>query len=181
MRKNTMTDLVRKRRSMTKEVLNLRLVREPSRNGATLGKLYLNGLYFAETLEDQDRALEGTDGKLKVKGETAIPCGDYKVILNDSARFKERMPLVLDVPFFEGIRIHPGNTIEDTSGCILVGTLRHNNTLLNSRVAYNALLDRIHRVLLWGGSCELKIVREGQENVTNGATPPRKEAKDAGK
>jgi hypothetical protein len=80
-----------------------------------IGDLFVDGVFFCHTLEDEKRA----DG-LKVYGETAIPSGTYNVILNRSNRFKRIMPLLLDVPKFKGIRIHGGNTSKDSHGCPLV-------------------------------------------------------------
>lgn len=83
----------------------------------TIGKLYVgNAFSFCDTLEDKVRP----DG-VKVHGETAIPAGKYKMVITWSNRFKRKLPLLLNVPGFEGIRIHPGNTAVDTHGCILVG------------------------------------------------------------
>ena len=80
-----------------------------------IGDLFIDGVFFCHTLEDEKRA----DG-LKVYGETAIPSGTYNVILSVSNRFKRLMPLLLDVPMFRGIRIHGGNTSKDSHGCPLV-------------------------------------------------------------
>lgn len=80
----------------------------------TIGKLYVDGRYFADTLEDAVR-------EVKIPGKTAIPAGTYAVVYNMSKRFKKMMPLLLNVPGFEGVRIHAGNTAGDTDGCILVG------------------------------------------------------------
>lgn len=82
----------------------------------TIGKLYVDGVKICDTLEDKVRPV----GE-KVWGETAIPYGNYKVIITYSNRFKRKLPLLVNVPQFEGIRIHPGNTAVDTHGCILVG------------------------------------------------------------
>jgi len=91
----------------------------------TLGKLHVNGIRMLYTVEDKVRQVNGVPViEWKVKGETAIPTGDYRVIVSMSHRFKKMLPLLLDVPGFEGIRIHPGNTDKDTEGCILVGTHR---------------------------------------------------------
>lgn len=80
-----------------------------------IGDLYIDGKFFCHTLEDEKRA----DG-VKVKHETAIPCGTYKVKLTMSNRFKRVLPLLMDVKGFSGIRMHGGNTSKDTSGCPLV-------------------------------------------------------------
>ncbi len=80
-----------------------------------IGDLFIDGVFFCHTLEDEKRA----DG-LKVYGETAIPAGIYNVKLTMSNRFKRLMPLLLDVEGFKGIRIHGGNTSKDTHGCPLV-------------------------------------------------------------
>ncbi|MDR1878288.1 MAG: DUF5675 family protein [Bacteroidales bacterium] len=82
----------------------------------TIGKLYIDGEYFCDTLEDTVRA-----SGVKIAGKTAIPAGTYKVILTYAPRFKRLLPWIQSVPNFEGILIHRGNTDADTSGCILVG------------------------------------------------------------
>jgi len=89
----------------------------------TLGKLYINGKYFCDTIEDKVRLLNSYEDK--VYSETAIPIGVYKVVLSYSNRFKRILPEVLNVMFFKGIRIHAGNTAEDSAGCILVGKNRN--------------------------------------------------------
>lgn len=90
---------------------------------ATIGELYLDGVRECHTLEDPVR--DGDDGILqkeeKIYGETAIPAGRYEIILSFSNRFNRLLPLLLNVPHFQGIRIHPGNKPEHTHGCILVG------------------------------------------------------------
>lgn len=121
--------------------MNLILTRAESTGDSTFGRLYINGQFFCYTLEDMDRKLES--GGAKIYGKTAIPRGEYEVVIDYSQRFKQEMPRLLDVPQFEGIRIHPGNTHEDTHGCILVGTTRTGTKLLNSRVAYQGLMNRL--------------------------------------
>jgi len=116
--------------------MNLRLQRLVQSYDATIGELYTNDLWQCWTLEDQ--IIEGP----KVLGKTAIPPGKYEVIINWSQRFGRLMPLLLNVPQFEGIRIHSGNTAEDTEGCILVGQQRiGNNRIGLSRVAYKEVFQ----------------------------------------
>jgi hypothetical protein len=103
----------------------------------TIGKLYIDGCFFCDTLEDKYRDLSKEE---KVSGKTAIPYGRYKVILSMSNRFKKIMPLLLEVPKFEGIRIHSGNTDQDTEGCILVGENTVEGKVINSRNTFNRLM-----------------------------------------
>jgi len=89
----------------------------------TIGDLSINGKFLCNTLEDTERLFPrlGKIFGIKIFGKTAIPLGRYEVVLTYSARFKKILPLLLKVPQFEGIRIHTGNTPEDTEGCVLVG------------------------------------------------------------
>ena len=91
----------------------------------TIGRLEINGKFFCHTLEDAVR-------EQKIMHKTAIPEGTYKVVVNRSPKFKRDLPLLLDVPYFEGIRIHRGNTAKDTSGCILVGINSKKGMVLES-------------------------------------------------
>lgn len=122
--------------------MDLRLQREPTTDDVTMGSLFVNGTFLMFTLEDAARA-----PGVKVPGETCIPPGRYKVIVNMSQRFGRRLPLILDVPRFTGIRIHAGNDIGDTSGCILVGLARTATTVLSSKAAMARLLPRIEHAL----------------------------------
>lgn len=87
--------------------------------------------------------LEDTARRIKVSKKTAIPAGMYEVIITWSDRFKRPLPLLLDVPFFTHIRIHPGNDYEDTDGCILVGEIKLVDQLGNSRKAFDQLFTLI--------------------------------------
>lgn len=109
--------------------MNLHLQRRFKGVSYTIGNLYINNTYFCGTLEDKVRDIP-RDGK--VWGETAIPEGEYKVILNYSPKFKRHLPRLLDVPYFEGILIHRGNTAKDTAGCILVGENKIKGKVINS-------------------------------------------------
>lgn len=117
----------------------------------TIGKLYINGLYFCDTLEDQVRDLSK---EKKVYAETAIPAGTYKVAVTYSPAFKRQLPLLYAVPHFTGIRIHRGNTHVDTAGCILVGENKVVGKVINS-TGYELKLTKM---IAAEKSCEITIV-----------------------
>lgn len=128
--------------------MNLSLKRESSTESGTFGKLYIDNIFACYSLEDEVREVEGKPiTEWKIKGETAIPKGRYRIIINYSNRFKRDLPLLLKVSGFEGIRIHAGNTEVDTEGCILVGTEKNDKQLLNSRLAFNELMGDIQDAL----------------------------------
>ena len=104
----------------------------------TVGKMYVDGIYECYTLEDVVR-----NGS-KVIGKTAIPTGEYKVIIDASVRFKQDMPHILDVPNFTGVRIHSGNTSAHTEGCILLGTTWSGGDFIgNSKLAYKKFFEKL--------------------------------------
>lgn len=100
--------------------MHLTLTREIFNPTCTIGKLYIDGVFFAHTLEDTCRDLHG-DCSRKVQNATCIDTGSYEVVVNHSNHFNKELPEILNVPCFEGIRIHGGNTDKDTEGCILIG------------------------------------------------------------
>jgi hypothetical protein len=108
----------------------------------TMGEMLIDGKHECWTMEDVVRPI----GE-KVFGETAIPYGTYHVIINYSPHFKRDLPLLVAVPNFEGVRIHPGNTVADTEGCLLVGLGRTNSSVTQSRLAFNTLFTKIRAVL----------------------------------
>lgn len=89
------------------------------------GEMFADGSLLGQTLEDKDRYLE--HGGKKIQNETAIPRGRYRVSITFSNRFQKPMPLVHDVSQFSGVRIHGGNTEENTEGCPLLGAIRTAN------------------------------------------------------
>lgn len=110
----------------------------------TIGHLYIDGNYYCDVLEDVDRGLtndmsEEEIKKIKVYGKTAIPTGRYKVEVTYSPKFKRYLPILLNVKGFTGIRIHSGNSHEDTLGCLLVGFNKEKGKVLNSRVTSDKL------------------------------------------
>lgn len=117
----------------------------------TIGKLYINKEYFCDTLEDAIR-------KEKIYAETAIPFGKYEVTISYSPRFKKNLPLLLNVPNFEGVRIHSGNTKDDTEGCILVGFNKAKGKVLDSRVTFTRLMNKLKPIFEMKEKIELEIV-----------------------
>ena len=105
-------------------------------DNSTIGELTIDGKFECYTLEDVERYV-------KIKGETAIPKGTYKVIINQSNRFKRLLPLLIGVPNFEGVRIHAGNSNHDTEGCILVGQNRSVDYITKSRKAFDSLFKKM--------------------------------------
>lgn len=107
-------------------------------DNSTIGELTIDGKFECYTLEDIER-------DVKIKGETAIAKGTYKVIINQSNRFKRLLPLLINVPNFEGVRIHAGNSNHDTEGCILVGQNRSLDYITKSRKAFDSLFTKMQK------------------------------------
>ena len=124
--------------------MELVLKRIAKKKDYTIGNLYINGDFFCNTLEDVVRIQPGASlsecRRLKVQTKTAIPYGTYTLTIDMSMKYKKRMPRLLNVPAFEGIRIHSGNTAADTDGCILVGLNRVKGKVINSRETFNKLM-----------------------------------------
>lgn len=124
--------------------MTLRLIREPSKGGATLGALYVDDVWACWTLEDEIRELAGVPvAQWKVPALTAIPAGAYSMRLTHSQRFQRVLPLLDGVPGFTGVRIHAGNAIDDTEGCVLVGRTRLSARIGESRLALEPLFARL--------------------------------------
>lgn len=139
-------------------MIYLKLTRKYKGPNYTIGSLYINNKYFCDTLEDVDR---GLDYKMtlseikskKIQDQTAIPTGVFKVSLHEiSLRFKNRpwaikydgkIPRLIDVPGFDGVLIHPGNTSSDTSGCILVGQNKIKGKVVNSVSTFDKLMNEL--------------------------------------
>ena len=119
------------------------------KDGYTISRLYVDGeLFGCNTLENTDRGLNQSMDldeikKKKVYGQTAIPNGSYECVYTYSNRFKKMLPLLKDVPGFDGIRIHSGNSAKDTEGCILVGLNLKKGMVLNSREWTNKLVSKM--------------------------------------
>ena len=130
------------------ELLLVRCHKKPT---YTIGKLFINGEYFCDTLEDTDRGLSNAMPLSQIqaakrKGTTAIPTGRYLMELTVSPRFGRTLPILIGVKCFDGIRIHRGNTHEDTEGCILVGENKAVGKVLNSAKTEERLMDRLKSI-----------------------------------
>lgn len=117
--------------------MELKVQRIAKRDTYTIGRLFIDGERFCDTLEDKVRDLSKEP---KVKGHTAIPAGRYRLFLTYSPRFKRILPLLDSVPQFSGVRIHRGNTAKDTEGCILVGFNREVGKVLDSAATEQRLM-----------------------------------------
>lgn len=114
--------------------MELILTRVCKNKDYTEGRIEIDGTPFCDTLEPTWRDVGWGHWGRKVEGRTAIPEGRYPVVITRSPKFGEWLPLLLHVPLFEGIRIHAGNSVRDTAGCILVGCRRKPGLLLDSRL-----------------------------------------------
>jgi len=110
--------------------MELLLNRIAKKETYTIGHLYKSTEYLCDTLEDKWRDL---NKEPKVYGQTAIPEGRYRIIMTWWAKHNKEVPILLNVPFFEGILIHAGNTAKDTEGCILVGENKVKGQVVNSQ------------------------------------------------
>lgn len=125
--------------------MELKVIRKYRKEEYTIGDLYINGVWFSNTLEDAVR-------DKKIYGKTAIPYGTYKVTMDVvSPKFKDRswakpyggkLPRLLNVPNYEGILIHVGNTAADTSGCLLVGQNKVKGQVVNSTQTFMSLMEK---------------------------------------
>lgn len=138
--------------------MDILVKRIAKKEGYTIGRMYVDGKYFCDTLEDTDRGIRQDEPaeieKKKIHGKTAIPTGEYQVDLNQvSHRFgsrswawpyKGKVPRLLGVPGFAGVLIHPGNTAEDTSGCILIGENKVVGKVVNSVKTFHKLMEKMN-------------------------------------
>ena len=142
--------------------MRLELIRSTFGEHTTTGDLYADGVWQNFTLEDRVRPTGP-----KVPGETAIPEGVYPLIITPSPRFKRRLPLLVNVPGFDGIRIHPGNSHKDTEGCIFVGEgvnqFSDEPMLTKSVSAFNRLFEMLEEAIEAGESITVSVRNERPE------------------
>lgn len=125
----------------------------------TIGHMYIDGKFVCDTLEDKVRDLNKNgkfdNGEVKIPNETAIPYGTYNVAMNIQSpkysnyakypyvkKYNAFMPRLQNVPSFEGVLIHAGNTADHTSGCILVGENKIKGQVVNSQKIWTNLMDK---------------------------------------
>ena len=129
--------------------MKITLIRIANRPTYCIGKLYIDGIYECDTIEDTDRGLDDSMSvkevlNKKIKGQTAIPCGTYPIEITYSPKYKRLMPLILNVKGYSGIRIHSGNTSKDTEGCLLVGKNTVVGMVTDSRNTYQKLYAKLY-------------------------------------
>lgn len=125
--------------------MKMQLERVQQDADVTIGALACDGAFVCWVCEDAVREVPGQPVEAwKVPGKTAIPTGHYRIEVTMSARFKRLLPILVAVPGFEGVRIHPGNTAADTEGCLLPGRVRLGKSVGQSVLAFNDLFARIN-------------------------------------
>lgn len=154
--------------------MNILVKRVAKRASYTIGKMYINGVYFCDTCEDTDRGLTqymslAEIKRKKIYSRTAIPTGTYNVTMNViSPRFSKRdfykkncdggrVPRLLNVPGFDGVLIHVGNSAADSNGCLLVGKNSQVGKVLNSTNTFLALYKKLKEASLKGEKITITI------------------------
>lgn len=130
---------------------------------STVGKLSIDDVFECFVLEDRYRP----PPEPKVPRETCIPIGQFIVIINHSPRFGVDMPLLLDVPGFEGVRIHTGNIPKDTEGCLIVGRERAPDKVMGSREAYTQLFKKLRTAQDAGERITIDVRLSPHEGVSS--------------
>ena len=116
----------------------------------TIGKCTVDGEYISDSIEDKVRVLNSIEDK--VYGETAIPAGTYKADIYFSKKFGYKVIRLFNVPFFEGIYVHKGNTAKDSHGCIIVGKNDKKGWVSNPTIAMNKLIEALE------GADKIKVI-----------------------
>lgn len=129
----------------------------------TIGKLFIDGKYFADTIEDVNRDLNKDgdlldSGESKVYAQTCIPFGTYDVIVNRSPKMKRDLPRLLNVPHFEGILIHRGSSEKSSAGCIIIGENKVVGKVINSVKYEDALVAVLKHAQNSGEKITIEII-----------------------
>lgn len=155
--------------------MKLKLIRSYIGQKYTIGHLYINEVYFCDTIEDVDRGLNKSMSlseilKIKVKHQTAIPTGTYTITMSvkspkytakEKYKFTEgRMPRLIGVLGFDGILIHPGTTQEDSSGCLIVGENKAVGKVLNSFATFTTLWEQLNKAYLKKEKITIEIIKK---------------------
>lgn len=133
-------------------IMFILLHRIARRANYTIGRLSIDDEYFCDTLEPTER-----EGGVKILGSTAVPKGVFRILMSYSPRLKKIAPLLLNVPGFEGVRIHSGNSYNDTKGCILCGLNTIVGRLTESRKMTAAVVGKINDAIKRGEKVTIKI------------------------
>ena len=144
--------------------MKLRLERRYRCNNYCIDKLYINNEYFSDALEDPDRSLTDSMSleeikRIKIKDNTCIPYGTYNVTITYSPRFKRNLPLINNIKGFDGIRVHSGNTPQDTEGCVLLGFNKIKGQVIDSKVTVNKFIDIVQKALNKGEKVTIEITK----------------------
>lgn len=143
--------------------MKLLLIRQHIRDTYTIGHLLIDGEYYCDVIEDRIRD-RNADGDLddqdegKVYGETAIPYGTYDIELTYSPKFKRVLPMLKGVRHFTGIRIHRGNTAEDSYGCLIVGENKIPGKVINSTGYETGLIMGMHAAVKRKETIKIEIL-----------------------
>ena len=159
---------MRSQKVKTMLILLKRIAKKPA---YTIGRIFIEGEYFCDTIEDTDRNLHASMDleelkSRKVAGQTAIPRGCYQITYTESPKFKSRewakplngqLPLLVNVPGFTGIRIHPGRDQDSTAGCLIVGENKVVGKVINSQATYHKLNDILYPAFKAGEKIWIQI------------------------
>jgi hypothetical protein len=143
--------------------MKIRVERQIFDDESTIGEMFVDGQEQCFVLEDKVREVPDQPvEEWKIPHLTAIPYGTYKLIINHSQRFNRDLPLLMNVPGFTGVRIHPGNTSQDTEGCLLVGRTKGDEFVGESRAAFGLLYPKIKAAIDAGDEVTVEIAKADQ-------------------
>lgn len=144
-------------------MLHLTLIRKYRKETYTIGQLYENGAFLCNTIEDKDRGLNNNMSasailKIKKANETAIPTGTYKLVVSESPKFKRELIEIVGVPGFVGVRVHRGNTAQDSAGCVIPGINSEKGKVTDSTKYEEILTKKVKTAIAKNEECYLTII-----------------------